>query len=234
MKKLLSTLIVAAIMLTVLSSCAENSNHSAESDTGNAGLTEASDSVKDSESNSDEMQSDNITEQANEIITELTPALAITDDILSRQNIKFDEETIEAEDPDGYTDTYYKYPAPYDTVDACMEAMHECYTDEMCEKIYSAFFDMNNDDRWSVFYVNNDGVIYVSDGEIYHIRFTVPITSAEKDGEDKIIAKTSIIQQDGNAEFEIVLKKEDGVWKVDSLGSSDSEGSTLYATPGEN
>lgn len=114
-----------------------------------------------------------------------------------------------------------------------MGAMHECYTDEMCEKTYSTFFDMNNDDRWPVFYVNDDGVIYVPDGEIYHIRFTMPITSAEKAGDDKIITKTSIIQQDGNDEFEIGLKKEDGIWKVDSLGSPGLEGSTPYAVPDE-
>ena len=100
--KYLSLFITAIILCFSFSACAENSNHSAESNTGNAGLTEASDSAKDSESNFDETQSDDITEQANEIITELTSALATADDILSRQNIKFDEQTIEAEDPDGY------------------------------------------------------------------------------------------------------------------------------------
>ena len=229
--KYLSLFITAIIFCISLSSCSENSNHSTESDTRDAALIESSDSAKDFESNSDEIQSDDITEQANEIIKELTPSLVTADNILSRQNIKFDEKTIEAKDSDGYTDTYYKYPAPYDTVDACMEAMHECYTDEMCERIYSTFFDMNNDDRWPVFYVTEDGVIYVPDGEIYHIMFTVPITSAEKAGDDKIIAKTSIIHQNGNEEFEIGLKKEDGIWKVDSLGSPILENSTTYAAP---
>ena len=105
--KYLSLFITAIIFCISLSSCSENSNHSTESDTRDAALIESSDSAKDFESNSDEIQSDDITEQANEIIKELTPSLVTADNILSRQNIKFDEETIEAKDSDGYTDTYY-------------------------------------------------------------------------------------------------------------------------------
>ena len=52
-----------------------------------------------------EMQSDDITEQANDIIKELTPALTAADSILSRQNIKFDKEKIEAKDSNGNTYT---------------------------------------------------------------------------------------------------------------------------------
>lgn len=57
------TLFITAIILCIsISSCAENSNNSVESDTGNTGLTESSsDPAKDFESNSDEMQSDDIT-----------------------------------------------------------------------------------------------------------------------------------------------------------------------------
>lgn len=229
--KYFATIIAVVMLAMVMTSCAGNGENPVQTNSDNASVSA---DAQTQEGSLDENQSDDsedITEQANDIINQLASSLEVTDNILSRQNIKYDSETITASTPDGNSDTYYKYPSPYDTVDACMSAMKDCYTDEMCEKIRTTFFDMSNENRWLTFYVADDGSLYVPDGEIYHTLFTTPIASAEKSGEDKIIAKTTVIEQTGTSDFEIVLKKENDEWKVDGYSIPGSEASIYYAKP---
>ena len=234
MKKLkIATLFIVTIILcAVMSSCAENSMlpdevGSNEAETVSTAPTEAETEpesiAEEPEPDEAEEPMDELTAFANEILEELTPVLRTADDILNLHAIGYANDVIEIEMEDGFIRSYYKNVSPYDTIEACMEALHQCFTDELCERIYSRFFDMESEDYTYLFYVTDDGEVYTlgyADGIADH--FLMPISGAEQVGEDVIIAKTVKTYYTGENDFEIELKKEDGVWRIDYFYNYDS------------
>lgn len=99
--KYFATIIAVVMLAMVMTSCAGNGENPVQTNSDNASVSA---DAQTQEGNLDENQSDDsedITEQANDIINQLASSLEVTDNILSRQNIKYDSETITASTPDG-------------------------------------------------------------------------------------------------------------------------------------
>ena len=152
---------------------------------------------------------------ANEIINGLDSDMRIVRSILNNEQIEEDEEkdislTVTYWNGDTYEGTYAPFKEPYDTVDKCMEIFHRVYTDEHCEELYSYYFV----DR----YIREvDGKLYGAIIADPYGWYDLPIQNAVKVSNDEIIAITTITFDDAgeSKDFEIVLKNEDGEWKVD-------------------
>lgn len=160
---------------------------------------------------------DETTSLANDILANLERDRLITVNILAMNKT---EPVMVIEGVDQYGNlreidgaTYIPMQEDYDTIDEIMEAFHKVYTNEKCETLYSQYLDENN----TGFMKEIDGKLYCIEGDMVLAPYNLPIDSAERISETEILAKTTKTYDTGDVPYEITLKYEDGVWKIDKL-----------------
>ena len=106
------------------------------------------------------------------------------------------------------------YPKPYDSIDACMEVMHRVFTEEKCEDIKARYFTEGETLRFI------DGKMYAPIGDGVSLQYLAPVGKGIYYNENQMAAKALIVGQTGinwNDVMTFMFKKEDGVWKIDSI-----------------
>lgn len=239
MNRFLSVFAAAVIVLTMLSACGDNPsepknsentipadtsanlNDETSADTNdNSQISENTTSSPDESSNSEE-ETDPL-ELANEIIYNLKDDMA-TCIVLATFDGEVSEviDNVEVERSDGSVDTVslIMIAPPYDTLEAWRDQMHKVFTDEHCKIIEDYYF-------------GPDGGYHVYEGKIgfegrlsyMHEFISMPFVEAEFVSDTELVAKPTI-PDDYDINFhlqeEVVLKKENGEWKIDRLSRYD-------------
>ncbi len=153
---------------------------------------------------------------ANEIIDGLYDDFVIAANIL---NLNMTEPSSYSDGVDEYGNLiiddsgwYIRMKADYNTKEKIDEAMHKVFSNEKCDDISSRYLSED-----STTFKMFDGELYCIMADKVYSAFKLPVESAVRISEDEILAKTIINYVGIDYPYEIILKNEDGVWKIDKL-----------------
>lgn len=116
---------------------------------------------------------------------------------------------------------YVRMQADYDTLDEILAAFNKVFTAAKSDDLKEAYFG-----EGKAFMKEVDGVLYIIEADNIHLMFDRPIQSAQKLSEDEILATTTVTHEVAEVmvrPYEIVLKKENGEWRIDKLTQNGAE-----------
>lgn len=116
---------------------------------------------------------------------------------------------------------YVRMQADYDTLDEILAAFNKVFTAAKSDELKEAYFG-----EGKAFMKEVDGVLYIIEADNIHLMFDRPIQSAQKLSEDEILATTTVTHEVVDVivkPYEILLKKENGEWKIAKLTQDGTE-----------
>ena len=116
---------------------------------------------------------------------------------------------------------YVRMQADYDTLDEIIAAFNKVFTAAKSDELKEAYFG-----EGKAFMKEVDGVLYIIEADNIHLMFDRPIQSAQKLSEDEILATTTVTHEVVEVivkPYEILLKKENGEWKIAKLTQDGTE-----------
>ncbi len=116
---------------------------------------------------------------------------------------------------------YIRMQADYDTLDEILAAFNKVFTAAKSDELKEAYFG-----EGKAFMKEVDGVLYIIEADNIHLMFDRPIQSAQKLSEDEILATTTVTHEVAEVmvePYEIVLKKENGEWRIAKLTQNGAE-----------
>lgn len=116
---------------------------------------------------------------------------------------------------------YVRMQADYDTLDEILAAFNKVFTAAKSDDLKEAYFG-----EGKAFMKEVDGVLYIIEADNIHLMFDRPIQSAQKLSEDEILATTTVTHEVVEVivkPYEILLKKENGEWKIAKLTQDGTE-----------
>lgn len=116
---------------------------------------------------------------------------------------------------------YVRMQADYDTLDEILAAFSKVFTAAKSDELKEAYFG-----EGKAFMKEVDGVLYIIEADNIHLMFDRPIQSAQKLSEDEILATTTVTHEVVEVivkPYEILLKKENGEWKIAKLTQDGTE-----------
>lgn len=116
---------------------------------------------------------------------------------------------------------YVRMQADYDTLDEILAAFNKVFTATKSDELKEAYFG-----EGKAFMKEVDGVLYIIEADNIHLMFDRPIQSAQKLSEDEILATTTVTHEVVEVivkPYEILLKKENGEWKIAKLTQDGTE-----------
>lgn len=116
---------------------------------------------------------------------------------------------------------YVRMQADYDTLDEILAAFNKVFTAAKSDELKEAYFG-----EGKAFMKEVDGVLYIIEADNIHLMFDRPIQSAQKLSEDEILATTTVTHEVVEVivkPYEILLKKENGEWKIAKLTEDGTE-----------
>lgn len=116
---------------------------------------------------------------------------------------------------------YIRMQADYDTLDEILAAFNKVFTAAKCDALKEAYFG-----EGKAFMKEVDGVLYIIEADNIHLMFDRPIQSAQKVSDDEIVATTTVTHEVAEVmvkPYEIVLKRENGEWRIDKLTQNGAE-----------
>lgn len=116
---------------------------------------------------------------------------------------------------------YVRMQADYDTLDEILAAFNKVFTAAKSDELKEAYFG-----EGKAFMKEVDGVLYIIEADNIHLMFDRPIQSAQKLSEDEILATTTVTHEVVEVivkPYEILLKKENGEWKIAKLTQDGTE-----------
>ena len=116
---------------------------------------------------------------------------------------------------------YVRMQADYDTLDEILAAFNKVFTAIKSDELKEAYFG-----EGKAFMKEVDGVLYIIEADNIHLMFDRPIQSAQKLSEDEILATTTVTHEVVEVivkPYEILLKKENGEWKIAKLTQDGTE-----------
>lgn len=173
----------------------------------------------------DEASDEDITALANEIIDNLFEDYTTVVDILNFNKTE-PVSVVDGVDENGNIVqidgmNYIRMQADYDTLDEILSAFNRVFTSAKSDELKEAYFG-----EGKAFMKEVDGVLYIIEADNIHHMFDRPVQTARKLSEDEIIATTTVTYEVAEVmqePYEIVLKKENGEWKIDKLTENGAE-----------
>lgn len=175
--------------------------------------------------NADAATVDDVTALANEIIDSLYDDYSTVVDILNFNKTE-PVNAVDGVDENGNLVqidgmNYIRMQADYDTLDEILAAFNKVFTAAKCEELKEAYFG-----EGKAFMKEVDGVLYVIEADNIHHMFERPVQAAQKLSEDEILATTTVTYEVAEVvqePYEIILKKENGEWRIDRLTQNGAE-----------
>lgn len=248
-KKLFSIFVAAALMLTMLSACGNNSDELETGDntsTADTVLNIDDETVADTDENTpaSEETTANPDEAdplalANEIMDGLREDLQSCTNVLGYNGeVDSSVENFEVTNVDGSVTSYTLslLAPPFDTLDGWRAQMRKVFTDE-----HSKALEENKFSNTGYFYVY-EGKVGFTDAAVTYHQISLPFASAELVSDTELVAKPTIPDDYDdigyNLTHEVVFKKENGEWKIDKIYeyddselSVDGKREILFALP---
>ncbi len=173
----------------------------------------------------DEPVEEDVTALANEIIDSLYDDYKTVVDILNFNKTE-PVSVVDGVDENGNIVqidgmNYIRMQADYDTLDEILAAFNKVFTAAKSDELKEAYFG-----EGKAFMKEVDGVLYIIEADDIHLMFDRPIQSAQKLSEDEILATTTVTYEVVDVEqkpYEILLKKENGEWRIDKLTQNGAE-----------
>lgn len=173
----------------------------------------------------DQASEEDVTALANEIIDNLYDDYKTVVDILNFNKTE-PVSVVDGVDENGNIIqidgmNYVRMQADYDTLDEILAAFNKVFTAAKSDELKEAYFG-----EGKAFMKEVDGVLYIIEADNIHLMFDRPIQSAQKLSEDEILATTTVTHEVVDVivkPYEILLKKENGEWKIAKLTQDGTE-----------
>jgi len=173
----------------------------------------------------DETDGEDITALANEIIDNLFDDYKTVVDILNFNKTE-PVSVVDGVDENGNLIqidgmNYIRMQADYDTIDEIIAAFKKVFTAAKSDELKEAYFG-----EGKAFMKEVDGVLYIIEADNIHHMFDRPVQTAQMLSEDEILATTTVTYEVVDVEqkpYEIILKKENGEWRIDKLTQNGAE-----------
>ena len=173
----------------------------------------------------DQAPEEDVTALANEIIDNLYDDYKTVVDILNFNKTE-PVSVVDSVDENGNIIqidgmNYVRMQADYDTLDEILAAFNKVFTAAKSDELKEAYFG-----EGKAFMKEVDGVLYIIEADNIHLMFDRPIQSAQKLSEDEILATTTVTHEVVDVivkPYEILLKKENGEWKIAKLTQDGTE-----------